>query len=54
MGSVLMKSIIGRFDNNSFKTFFQRMLDQSDFYNGKTKKFSNIDDRIFARPAERF
>ena len=54
MDSALMKSIIGRFDRNAFEAFFQQLFNQSELYNGKLEKLSDIDDRIFESPPERF
>ena len=54
MDSMLMKSIISRFDNNAFDAFFRRMLDKSEIYGRTTKRLSNIDDKIFECSAERF
>jgi hypothetical protein len=50
----LIKSIIGKFDRNAFESFFQKLLNDSDVYQGRVYRLSNIDDRIFECPAERF
>lgn len=50
----LIKSIIGKFDRNAFESFFQKLFNDSDVYKGTVYRLSNIDDRIFECPAERF
>lgn len=54
MDDDLIKTIIGRFDRNTFEAFFQRLLNESELYSGKIEKLSHIDDRIFECPPERF
>lgn len=53
MDNSLMKTIIGRFDRNAFEAFFQRLANES-AYRGKIERLSQIDDRIFECPPERF
>lgn len=50
----LMKSIIGRLDRNAFESFFQKLFNDSEVYHGRVHRLSNIDDRVFECPAERF
>ena len=50
----LLKSIIGRFNRNTFESFFQKLFNDSDVYHGNIYRLSNIDDRIFECPPERF
>jgi hypothetical protein len=49
-----MKSIIHRFDRNTFEAFFQTLLNKSDSYHGQVKQLESIDRRILECSAERF
>lgn len=50
----LLSHILGRLDKNSFEMFFQTLLNDDDSYHGRLIRRTDIDEKIFDCPAERF